>query len=159
LIVARGLPPRGEVTRWWPAVAVVAWIVITLLEPADLTIYREMDPVLLGAAITVTFLTAGVLEEFFFRITLQTRIEAMTGRWPAIVATSLLFAAMHLPSHFGASGGPWWVELAAILSFQGLFGVFLGYLWSRYRAVWPLITVHTAANAGPFVLMLLPAGG
>ncbi|MEU4392264.1 CPBP family glutamic-type intramembrane protease [Kribbella sp. NPDC023855] len=25
-------------------------------------------------------------------------------------------------------------------------GLFLGYLWSRYRRMWPLITVHGAVN-------------
>ncbi|MGI5212564.1 hypothetical protein [Plantactinospora sp. CA-290183] len=29
----------------------------------------------------------------FYRVLLQTRLEAVLGRWPAITATALLFAA------------------------------------------------------------------
>ncbi|WP_113701154.1 CPBP family intramembrane glutamic endopeptidase [Nonomuraea lactucae] len=33
--------------------------------------------------------------EIFYRGWLQSRLEVLYGRWPAIVASSLLFAAMH----------------------------------------------------------------
>jgi hypothetical protein len=37
---------------------------------------------------------------------------------------------------------------------QGVLGLYLGYLWSRYRRMWPLITVHGAVNVLPVLLSL-----
>ncbi|WP_433004962.1 CPBP family glutamic-type intramembrane protease [Kribbella sp. CA-294648] len=38
---------------------------------------------------------------------------------------------------------------------QGVLGLFLGYLWSRYRRMWPLITVHGAINSVGLFLSLM----
>jgi membrane protease YdiL (CAAX protease family) len=38
---------------------------------------------------------------------------------------------------------------------QGVQGLFLGYLWSRYRLMWPILTVHGAINAATIVIALL----
>ncbi|OOC54319.1 hypothetical protein NOSIN_11305 [Nocardiopsis sinuspersici] len=35
---------------------------------------------------------------------------------------------------------------------QGMTGLFLGYLWSRYRVMWPVLTVHSLMNAAPIML-------
>ncbi|MDR7276491.1 CPBP family intramembrane glutamic endopeptidase [Catenuloplanes atrovinosus] len=148
-LIRAGLPPAVPVRWFWVLPAIVGWGVLAFRVPADLTPYEDLDRVYLATAMTVTFLTASVLEEFFYRVTLQTRIEALAGRWPAIVATSLLFAAMHLPSHLG--GDHPWVAVAGIVAFQGFFGLFTGYLWSRYRRFWPLVAVHGAVNALPLL--------
>jgi uncharacterized protein len=97
----------------------------------------------------LTFLTASVLEEIFYRALLQTRLEALLGRWPAITATALLFAAMHT-HRIGA--GPLAETVAVVLVFNGGFGLFLGYLWARYRNIWSLVVTHGAVNS----LTLLP---
>jgi uncharacterized protein len=152
--IIRARLPAAAPARWFrPVPAILAWGVSAFAVPADLAPYRDLDRVYLAAAMTLTFLTASLLEEYFYRVTLQTRIEALYGRWPAIVATALLFAAMHLPSHLG-SGEPW-VALAGILAFQGFFGLFTGYLWSRYRRFWALVVVHGAVNALPLAPLLL----
>ncbi|GAB7039634.1 hypothetical protein JCM9533A_34840 [Catenuloplanes niger JCM 9533] len=142
--------PRAVPARWfWVVPAVAGWGLLAFWVPTDLTPYAEMDRVYLVAAMTVTFLTASVLEEYFYRVTLQTRLEAVAGRRPAIVATSLLFAAMHVPSHL--DGDHVWVSLAALVAFQGFFGLFTGYLWSRYRRFGALVVVHGAVNALPML--------
>lgn len=149
-LVRAELPPAVPARWFWPVPAILGWGVLAFAVPADLTLYREMDRVFLAAAMTLTFFTASVLEEYFYRATLQTRLEAVAGRWPAIVATSLLFAAMHLPSHLG--NGHAGVAIGGIIAFQGFFGLFTGYLWSRYRRFWAQVVVHGAVNA----LSLLP---
>ncbi|MDQ0364508.1 CPBP family intramembrane glutamic endopeptidase [Catenuloplanes indicus] len=153
LLVTRLIPaelPAAVPVRWfWAVPAVAGWGLAAFWVPADLAPYEEMDRVYLVVAMALTFLTASVLEEWFYRVTLQTRLEAIAGRWPAIVATSLLFAAMHIPSHLG--GGHVWVSLAGLLAFQGFFGLFTGYLWSRYRRFGALVVVHGAVNALPLL--------
>ncbi|WP_245193083.1 CPBP family intramembrane glutamic endopeptidase [Amycolatopsis alba] len=77
-------------------------------------------------------------------------LEALFGRWPGILLSSLLFAWLHLPTH-GQGTLP--LTLGAIVAFQGFFGLFTGYLWSRYRNLWAPIAAHTAMNTLPLLLM------
>jgi len=142
--------------RWYwlgPVPAVVGWAWLAyhspLAGPSDLSGYRAYDPMVLLAAMLLTFLTASVLEEVFYRLLLQTRLEALLGRWPAITATALLYAAMHTHR---VGTGPLADTVAVVLMFNGGLGLFLGYLWSRYRNVWAIVAVHGAVNS----LTLLP---
>jgi uncharacterized protein len=148
VVVARHRPAFRSAT-WYPWPALLAWGALAFAVPTDLTPYEDLDPVVLWVGAAITLLTASLLEEWFYRVTLQTRLEALYGRWPAIVATALLFAAMHLPSHLDTDRP--WLAVAAMVAFQGLFGVFVGYLWSRYRAAWAIMLVHAAVNALPLL--------
>ena len=141
--------------RWYrlgPLVVILVWGYLFFYSPLagrDLAGYEDWDKVTLAVVALYTFLTASVLEEIFYRVILQTRLEARWGRWPAITATALLFTAMHV--HRYADGSFVDVTLLILTSNGGL-GLFAGYLWSRYRNVWALIVVHGAINA----LGLLP---
>ncbi|MGH3972082.1 MAG: lysostaphin resistance A-like protein, partial [Pseudonocardiaceae bacterium] len=48
------------------------------------------------ATLVFLFLINATLEEVFYRIWLQTRLEHVFGRWPAIMAASLLWAMWHV---------------------------------------------------------------
>jgi membrane protease YdiL (CAAX protease family) len=96
-------------------------------------------------------LTASVLEEVFYRAWLQTRLEVLYGRWPAIMVSSLLFALMH-SSRIDAADPL--LGLATIIAFQGVFGLMLGYLWARYRNFWVIVFIHVVTNL-VYVPMLL----
>ncbi|OLZ43043.1 CAAX protease family protein [Amycolatopsis coloradensis] len=134
-----------------PAVLVFGWLsVLGPFAPPLPTAEDYPDPVYLAVGATLTFFTANVLEEVFFRGMLQTRLEALFGRWPGILLASLLFAWLHLPTH-GQGALP--LTLGAIVAFQGFFGLFTGYLWSRYRNLWAPIAAHTAMNTLPLLLM------
>lgn len=172
-VILRVLRPREDRdpfrlrTAWWPregwrwlapipAVLVFSWLYVLgpfaapLPQPADYP-----DPVYLAVGATLTFFTANVLEEVFFRGMLQTRLEALFGRWPGILLASLLFAWLHLPTH-GQAASAWAglpLTLGAIVAFQGMFGLFTGYLWARYRNLWAPIAAHTAMNTLPLLLM------
>ncbi|GAA1750679.1 hypothetical protein GCM10009681_22210 [Luedemannella helvata] len=150
--------PRGG-WRWWgPLPALAAFALLTSVGPfagshPDAADYP--DPAVLALAATITFFTANVAEELFYRVILQTRLEAALGRWPAIVAGALLFALLHLPTH-GQTASPLGglpVTLAAIVVFQGTAGLFLGYLWSRYRNAWAQIAAHTIINTLPLAFL------
>lgn len=78
--------------------------------------------------------------------------EALLGAWPGIVLASLLWAVWHI----GIQGtGFLPTDLASAVASHGVEGLFLGYLWSRYRMMWPILTVHGAVNAAPIVIALL----
>ncbi|MEU0467369.1 CPBP family intramembrane glutamic endopeptidase [Amycolatopsis sp. NPDC006131] len=140
---------------WWtPVPAVAAWFALSYAGPwaVPTSDYAfTVDVLTLVATLVVGFLVNSLLEEVFYRRWLQTRWEALLGPWPAIVLTSLLWAAWHV----GIQGtGDLPSDLAATFVNQGVAGLFLGYLWSRYRLTWPLITVHGAMNAAPILLPL-----
>ncbi|MFK0251302.1 lysostaphin resistance A-like protein [Amycolatopsis azurea] len=134
-----------------PAVLVFGWLsILGPLAPPLPSAEDYPDPVVLAVGATLTFFTANVLEEVFFRGMLQTRLEALFGRWPGILLAAALFAWLHLPTH-GQGTLP--LTLGAIVAFQGFFGLFTGYLWSRYRNLWAPIAAHTAMNTLPLLLM------
>jgi membrane protease YdiL (CAAX protease family) len=147
---------RGVLTpaaRWLAPVPVLAaWGYLFLYSPLggdrDLSGYQQYDRVVLAGAMVLTFLGASVAEELFYRVMLQTRLEALSGRWPAIVATALLFTLMHVNR---LHDGPVAVMLAVIVVFNGGFGLFVGYLWSRYRSLPAIIVAHGAVNSLPLL--------
>jgi membrane protease YdiL (CAAX protease family) len=148
---------RHRIPRQWywlgPAVVILVWGYLYFYSPLvgeqDLSGYEDWDLVTLAVGMLFSFLTASVLEEIFYRVILQTRLEALWGRWPAITAATLLFALMHV--HRYGDGAFFDITLLILVSNGGL-GLFAGYLWSRYRNVWSILLVHGAINA----LALLP---
>ncbi|MGH3939168.1 MAG: hypothetical protein ACRDTG_11145 [Pseudonocardiaceae bacterium] len=45
------------------------------------------------------------------------------------------------------------LTLGAIMIQQGVFGLFVGYLWSQYRNVWALIAAHSIINTLPLFFL------
>lgn len=145
---ARAIRGPADRIRWLaPIPAVAVWIYLAEFAPfAPPPVGTDdlPDAVTLAVVSLVTLLTASVLEEVFFRGWLQTRVETLLGRWPAIAVSSVLFAAMHIPSHVHA--GTVGIGLATIVAAQGTFGLMQGYLWSRYRNLWAPIAIHIVVN-------------
>ena len=115
--------------------------------------------VLLGALLALV--TAGIPEEVAYRGLLQTRLEAVWGRVPALLLTALLFTAWHLPTRYllshgveGAAG-----DLASVLVGTGvpvfIVGLIFGWAWDRYRSLPHLIAVHWAIDILPNVSSFL----
>lgn len=125
--------------RWLrPAPAVLSFVALfTLFGHA----YSGPRPDLI--AVLGVFVLNAMLEEIFYRVWLQTRLEADLGRWPAILVTSLVFASWHAMIHGGNGFG---IDLASAFVHIGAYGIFLGYLWSRYRNPWLLFLVHGIIN-------------
>lgn len=139
--------------RWWaPAAVVVAWTLVSQAAPwVAVPDYSGWPVEVVVAAAVATALTASVGEEVFYRVWLQTRLEALLGRWGGIAVATLAFALMHVGARQGQ--GPV-VEVAAAVVVQGSFGLLAGYLWSRYRNVWAPVAAHLVSNGYLVVVAL-----
>jgi len=141
--------------RWAPVIPVAAWVLLSYASPWAMPssdFATTVDLATLVLVLAVGFLVNSLLEEVFYRRWLQSRWEAIIGRWPAIVLASLLWAAWHVAIQ---SSGDLPADLASTFVNQGILGLFLGYLWSKYRMMWPIVAVHGAVNAVPVLLPLL----
>lgn len=114
-----------------------------------------------GLGVILPLFTAGLPEEIVYRALLQTRLEKLWGRVPALLTASLLFTAWHLPTRFLLSTG---VEgealnLNSVLLGTGLpvfiVGLILGWLWDRYRSLPALAALHWGIDVLPTVSSLL----
>lgn len=148
-------PDPGEVAvkqrPWWPLVPAVGWIVTHLaLSLTDPETGFVADTLTVIAMVLVGFLLNAVVEEFFYRRWLQTRWERVLGGvWPAIIVSSLTWASWHIAIQ---GTGDWVMDIANVVANQGVTGLFLGLLWQRHRAMWPLLLVHGLMNANPLAL-------
>ena len=149
-LTGRAAPVGERGVTWQPVVPVAVWFVLAQVGPLAVPVRKvDLDPVTLVLTVVAVFAVNALLEEVFYRRWLQTRWERVLGRRPAIVLTSLVFAAWHV----GIQGtGHLPADLASAFVNQGVAGLFLGYLWSRYRLMWPILVVHGAMNATPLIL-------
>jgi membrane protease YdiL (CAAX protease family) len=109
-------------------------------------------------------LEAGVVEEFFFRVLLQTRLSAaLKSELGAIVVMSLLFGLTHAPGIYLRTGltqeGLQHPSLLMAVGYSivvmSVAGFFLGVLWARTRNFAVVVVVHAAADLLPNVLPTL----
>ena len=95
-------------------------------------------------------LEVGVVEEFFFRVLLQTRLTAvLRSELGGIVLMSLLFGLVHAPSL--------WMAIGYSIVITSAAGFFFGVLWARTRNFLLLVAVHAAADLLPNTLPTLRA--
>jgi membrane protease YdiL (CAAX protease family) len=92
----------------------------------------------------------GLPEEFIFRgVILSRLLRLFSNPGTALVLSSVLFSAFHVPSILGQSPHPpWWqVVPYAILSpgYQPT-GLIWGYLCYRTRSIWPGVLWHTSST-------------
>lgn len=148
--------PRHRVpVSVWALLPAASYVAMTQFGPLAPSVPDGWpDPVTLAVVASVTALTAGVGEEVFYRYWLQSRLEALAGRWTGILAAALLFALMHVVSH--STGLAPDLAVTTVIASQGVTGLVLGYLWSRYRRLWACILVHVALNG---TLVVLHLGG
>ena len=84
---------------------------------------------------------APVAEEVVFRGYLYGVLRRYGGRIPAILVSSLLFAAIH-------------VHLPSLLGL-GVLAVILCLLYERTGSLWSTIAMHAAFNASTLVMLVL----
>ncbi|WBQ07999.1 CPBP family intramembrane glutamic endopeptidase [Kribbella sp. CA-293567] len=140
--------------RWAPVLPVATFLGLSYVGPLAVPVPAKPDLTAIELVLTVVgvFFINSVLEEYFYRRWLQTRWEQLLGPWPAILLSSIAWAVWHIALQGRGELG---IDLASVLVNQGVQGLFLGYLWSRYRLMWPLITVHGAINAVGLMLSLV----
>lgn len=122
---------------------------------------------LLGALLCFLWMSleAGVVEEFFFRRLLQTRLAALGGsQVSAVFLGALAFGLAHAPGFWlrGAGGDEGLgahpdllVALAYSIAMQGVVGLLFGVLWARTRSFTLVVALHglidAAANTADFM--------
>jgi CAAX protease family protein len=100
------------------------------------------------ASAILPLITAGFPEEFVYRGILQTRLEKVWGRVPAILFSTTLFTAWHIPTRYllahgieGQAG-----DFASVALGTGvpvfIVGLIFSVLWDHYRKFWPLVFAH-----------------
>jgi membrane protease YdiL (CAAX protease family) len=108
-------------------------------------------------------LAAAFPEEFLFRVLLQTRLEALLGRWNGIALAALAFGLFHFPARLplvwlplthGSLAPAVLFTVASVVTVQGSVGVMWGYLWSRYRNAWLQVLLHTLTDGIGFTLIV-----
>lgn len=132
--------------QWiFPGVAATAWIILEFFSPLGSpdTPEYQMAFIALATGALFSFLLNSVLEELFYRVWLQTRLEALLGTWPAIMISSVLWAVWHMAIQ---GGGSLDIAFSNVMVNQGVLGLFLGFLWAKYRNVWVLIIIHGLIN-------------
>ncbi len=112
-------------------------------------------------------LEVGVVEEFFFRVLLQSRLSAaMRSELGGIVVMSLIFGLVHAPGLYlrtsatqeGLSSHPsLLMAVGYSIVITSVAGFFLGVLWARTRNFLVVILVHAAADLLPNTLPTLRA--
>jgi len=129
----------------------------------------HLSATMLGIGIPLTLawvsLEAGVVEEFFFRVLLQTRISAaIKSELGAIVLTSLAFGLMHAPglylrTNLTQEGLPPHPSLLMAIGYSIVItssaGFLFGVLWARTRNLAVIVVVHGMADLLPNVLPTL----
>jgi len=115
--------------------------------------------IVLGSVLCFAWVTleAGVVEEFFFRWYLQTRLAAWSGsQVSGIFLGALVFGLAHAPGIWLRGGGA--VEglgsdpslattIAYVVTTQGVAGLLFGVLWARTRSFTLVVLLHGLADA------------
>jgi membrane protease YdiL (CAAX protease family) len=127
----------------------------------------RLNPAAVATAVGIAFIGAGLREELLYRLLLQTRLEALLGRWNGIFIAGMVFGAIHLSGTYLRMGGladhaldlPLLARAAAdcVLQ-QGVGGIIFGYLWSRFRNGWALIGLHGLLDSFSLVALTLVRG-
>ena len=127
------------------------------------------DKLLFGVPLVFLWLVleVGVVEEFFFRVLLQSRLSAaLRSELGGIVVMSLIFGLVHAPGLYlrtsttqeGLAAHP--SPLMAVgysIVVTSVAGFFLGVLWARTRNFLVLILVHAATDLLPNTIPTLRA--
>ena len=107
----------------------------------------------------------GLVEEFFFRALLQSRLEVLFKSATAgIIVSGLIFGLAHVPGFLlrGASSleglndsAGWPAILAVAFVNLSIAGIFLGIIWHYTRNLWLVMVIHALVdllpNLGEFV--------
>ena len=99
-------------------------------------------------------LVTPVLEETLFRGFFVNEIRRLTGPWPAVALTALLFAGVHLPFWVSRNG-----LTGAVLADAGgvfVFSLVAGWLYVKSSSIWPPAVAHIANNLLAALLVTTP---
>ncbi|MCS6797040.1 MAG: CPBP family intramembrane metalloprotease [Myxococcota bacterium] len=134
LVLALGMAPVLGAGLWALGGLVARLVPSTGTAPVEALVVWPSG----GLAVALVAVSVPFAEELFFRGMLQGALEPVWGHAWAAVASTVLFAAAHLPQTWGA-----WGSLASI----GLVGAALGALRALTGSIVPGTLAHLAHNA------------
>jgi uncharacterized protein len=130
---------------------IAAALGLELPQPQQELREAAVDPGLLPLIIVSAVIVAPLAEEVFFRGMLFQALRGLMGRWGAILASAVVFAAAHVLAEPTGLGGA--LVFVMILP----LGVFLGWLFDRRGALSAVVAVHAAFNALTVAVMVAAA--
>lgn len=155
-----GLQRRG----FWTGLFVLSAMMFALLAVVSPSL-KQINELSLGLAAIPWVIAswawvsveAGLCEEFFFRVCLQSRLAAwLKSPVAAIVTISVLFGLSHWPGLYlrGGPGVDGWstdpIQVAAFtIATLSPLSISLGLLWARSRSLLLIVLVHGAIDALP----------
>lgn len=115
------------------------------------------DPTMVLLMLVVVFLFNAPAEEFLFRNVIQKRLYAAFSPIGAVVVTSLVFAAVHIPTYGlaidGTAAEP--VALVPIMITLFIGSIIFGYLYVETENLVVPIAAHAFYNAFQFMILYL----
>ena len=171
----RGLAPASTKTSHMLVFVGMAFVLLVFQSLAgrglkDITeAHVPGDTLLFGMPLVFLWLMVGVgvVEEFFFRVLLQSRLSAaIKSELGGIVLVSLLFGLVHVPGLYlrtgatqeGLAANPsMLMAVGYSIVITSIAGLFLGVLWARTRNFLLLVLVHAATDLLPNTLPTLRA--
>jgi membrane protease YdiL (CAAX protease family) len=106
------------------------------------------------------FIEAGLVEEFFFRALLQSRLSALVkSSIGGIVLSSIIFGLSHAPGLYLRSAEsegiseqyPFLFFCAYTIVYMSIAGVFLAVTWNKTRNIWLMMAIHAVVDLLPFL--------
>jgi membrane protease YdiL (CAAX protease family) len=163
---------RSAARHWpaalWMSVAMIGFQSVFGRGPTDIRESGFSPRVLVTAAPLIylfLLLEVGLVEEFFFRVLLQSRLAAwLKSETAGIVGMSILFGLAHAPglyyravaTHEALGGRPsWLMAIGYSIVITSTAGFFLGVLWMRTRNLLLLMVVHAAGDLLPNLVPML----
>jgi membrane protease YdiL (CAAX protease family) len=118
-------------------------------------------PLLIGLPLCFVWLTieAGLVEEFFFRAFLESRLSAwFRSEITGVVLMALIFGLAHAPGFIfrhagtveGLGANPTALDaIAYTITTLAVSGVFFGVVWARTKNLFALVLIHAATDLFP----------
>jgi len=152
----------------WMSLAIVAFQCVAGRGLGEIR-HSGLTPLTLivGAPLIYLFLLleVGLVEEFFFRVLLQSRLAAwLKSEVGGIVGMALLFGLMHAPGLYYRSATTqealglhpsWLMAIGYSVVITSVTGFFLGVLWMRTRNLPLLMAIHAAGDLVPNLVPML----
>lgn len=112
---------------------------------SDVVLLLEDDVTMILIMIGIVWLFNSPAEEFLFRNVIQKRLYESFSDRGAIIVTSLIFIAFHIPSYLTLAQSP----MATVVSLTVLFGgsILLGYTYLKTENLVVPIVIHALYNS------------
>ena len=144
----------GTKVKSWP---IAMYSIIFYLLFGIYNFFRLVPIQLPWYSLLLLFYSNAFLEEFFFRVIIQSKLERALGQFKAIVYQAILFMLIHIPANiirFTMDG--YLPRLIWNFGFQLMHGIIFGIIFMKTRNIWPSVICHFLNNwTGAIILLFI----